>query len=304
MKYFICAIFLCVIISYCHAQKFQPGLNLVKGSTYNLNFSVNSQAGEVVDGQQNTINISYAYKIAFKVLSAADSVYSMEVSISSINMKMAINGFTADIDTKKNDPQDTLSAIMSTIVNKTFSAEITKRGRVKSVTGLDKLLDILASSASADTKHEQAKALFAQSFGPNVFRGKLEAGIAIFPEVPVAKYDKWVVNTAFENTARIAVRVSYQLADVAAGIYIIHGEGTLTSDKDAAPSQVNGMPVRYDLNGSVLSDIRIDKATGWISEAKTKQILMGNMRILDNPKLPGGVVIPITYNTDGAVTNK
>lgn len=304
MKQLLCLLFLMAGALYCNAQKFKPALNLVKDSSYYLNFTVNSQAGEVVDGQQNTINIGYVYKMAFKVLAVSDSVYNMEVTIRSVSMKIEMAGFTTEIDTKKNDPQDTLSTIMSGIVNKPFNTEITKKGRVKSVTNLDKLLDILLNSEPADAKRQQARALFTQSFGLSAFRGSLEAGIAIFPDAPIAKDDKWVINTTFENTARVAVRINYRLTDIAAGLYIIHGEGTLTSEKDAAPSQVNGMPVKYDLNGSVISDIRVDKKTGWIREAKMKQIMMGSMQILDNPKLPGGMTIPITYTTDGVTTNK
>ena len=60
----------------------------------------------------------------------------------------------------------------------------------------------------------------------------------------------------------------------------------------------------YKLNGSLITDIKIDKNTGWINEVKLKQIMKGSIEIQDNPQLPGGMTIPMTFNTDVLTTDK
>ncbi|MEO6630397.1 MAG: DUF6263 family protein, partial [Mucilaginibacter sp.] len=204
-----------------------------------------------------------------------------------------------------NDPQDLTSTMVAAMMNKPFNIEMTKSGRVKSVTNLDKIFAAFDTFTQIDAaKREQVKAMLMQSFGPNAFKGSIEVGTAIFPAGPVAKEGKWVVNTGLQSPVKAMVSVNYQLIDVAAGLYLIHGDGTITSDKNAAPTDVNGMPVKYNLNGSLVSDIRVDEATGWISEMKLKQVLMGDMQILDNPKVPGGMTVPLSFNTDAVTTNK
>lgn len=305
MKHFIYTLLFCAAISYCSAQKFKPALNLANGATYFLNSTVNSAITQTVAGQETKINLGLAFSMAFKVTSTADSVYSMEVSYHSLSMTMDMAGNTVTMDSKKNDPQDLPSTMIAVMMNKPFNIEMTKSGRVKSVTNLDKIFATFDTFTQVDAaRREQVKTMLMQSFGPNAFKGSIEVGTAIFPAAPVAKDGKWVVNTSLESPVKAAVSVNYQLVDVAAGLYIIHGDGTITSDKNAAPTDINGMPIKYNLNGSMVSDIRVDKATGWISEVKLKQIMMGDMQILDNPKVPGGMTVPLSFNTDAVTTSK
>jgi len=305
MKHFIYTLFFCAAVSYCSAQKFKPALNLANGVTYYLNSTANSAITQTVAGTENKVNLNLAFSMAFKVTGTADSVYSMEVSYHSLKMTMDMGGNGISLDSKKNDPQDLPSTMIAAMMNRPFNIEMTKSGRVKSVTNIDKLFAAFDTFTQVDaTKREQVKAMMMQSFGPNAFKGSIEVGTAIFPVNPVAKEDKWIVNTSLESPVKAAVSVNYQLVDVVAGQYIIHGDGTITSDKNAAPANVNGMPVKYNLNGSLVSDIRVDKATGWISEMKVKQVMMGDMQILDNEKVPGGMTVPLSFNTDALTTSK
>ena len=305
MKHFVYTLLFCAAISYCSAQTFKPALNLANGATYYLNSTANSAITQTIAGQEMKINVGLAFSMAFKVTGTIDSVYSMEVSYRSLNMTMDAAGNAITLDSKKNDPQDLPSVMVATIMNKPFNIEMTKSGRVKSVSNLDKIFAAFDTFTQMDAaKRDQVKVMLTQSFGPNAFKGNIEVGTAIFPAAPVAKEGKWVVNTTLESPVKAIVSINYQLVDVAAGLYIIHGNGTITSDKNAAPADVNGMPVKYNLNGSLVSDIRVDKATGWISEMKLKQILMGDMQILDNPQVPGGMTVPLSFNTDAVTTSK
>jgi hypothetical protein len=306
MKHLLYILLLFIAVNYCHAQKFKPALNLTKGNTYYLTTNANSAIVQTVSGQQNQVNLAFNFRMAFKVIGVADTVYNMEVSYQALSMKMDIAGNNIDLDSKKNDPQDVPSSIIAAMMNKPFNLEMTKTGKIKSVQNIDKMVSAaMESFPQIDAaKKEQVKAQFMQSFGPNAFKGSIEMGTAIFPDVPVAKEDKWTVKTQLESPAKAAVTINYQLADIIEGTYLIHGEGTIITDKNAGPVQINGLPVKYNLNGSLISDIRVDKATGWINEVKMKQVMMGDMQILDNPQVPGGMTIPMTFNTDVITTGK
>jgi hypothetical protein len=306
MKYLLYTLLFLVAVNYCNAQKFKPALNLTKGNTYYLTTNAGSVIVQTASGQQNTVNLSFNFKMAFKVTGATDSVYSMEVSYQSLSMKMEMPGNTIDLDSKKNDPQDVPSSIIAAMMNKPFNLEMTKTGKIKSVQNIDKMVSgAMKSFPQIDSaKKEQVKAQFMQSFGPNAFKGSIEMGTAIFPDTPVAKEDKWTVKTQLESPAKATVTITYQLADIIEGNYLIHGEGTMVTDKNAAPTHINGLPVKYGLNGSLISDIRVDKTTGWITEVKLKQAMMGDMQILDSPQVPGGMTIPMTFNTDVNTTGK
>ncbi|MDB5087281.1 MAG: hypothetical protein JWR09_1275, partial [Mucilaginibacter sp.] len=268
MKHLLYPLLFLIAVNYCNAQKFKPSLNLTKGNTYFLTTNATSAIVQTMNGQQNTVNLAFNFRMAFKVISIADTVYNMEVSYQSLSMKMDMGGSTLDLDSKKNDPQDVPSSIIAAMMDKPFNLEMTKTGKIKSVQNIDKMVsEAIKSFPQIDsTKKEQVKAQFMQSFGPNAFKGSIEMGTAIFPDVPVAKEDKWTVKTQLESPAKAAVTITYQLADIIEGIYLIHGEGTMATAKNTEPAHINGLPIKYHLNGSIISDIRVDKATGWISE--------------------------------------
>ena len=305
MKHLLCSLFFIVAVSCCNAQKFKPALNLTKGSTYYLSSNATSEVTQTISSEHTTINLSFAYRMAFKVIDIADSVYSMEVSYQSLNVKMEMPDNTVNFDSKNAEPQDVPSTIIAAMMNKPFNLEITKTGKVVAFKNFEKMIQgVLDGFPQIDTaKKTQFKAMFIQSFGPVAFKRNVEAGTAIFPTGPVTKDEKWTIKTMLESPAKANVSVTYQLADVVEGLYIIHGEGKITSDKSAGPATINGMPVKYNLNGSSISNIKIDKATGWITEMRLRQIMVGDMKILDNPKMPGGASVPITFNIGATTTN-
>jgi hypothetical protein len=64
------------------------------------------------------------------------------------------------------------------------------------------------------------------------------------------------------------------------------------------------MPLKYDLSGTMNTDIKINKITGWIIESKSSQSISGTAYVKDNPKLPGGMSIPMIVNNQIILTEK
>jgi hypothetical protein len=228
----------------------------------------------------------------------------MDASYHSLSTKIEQAAGFINFDSKKNDPQDKPSMAFSAIVNKPLKMEITKSGKVRSVSNADKLIqDAIANVAQLDTTQQaQVKALLLQFFDPEALKGYIEAGASIFPATPVAKDEKWKVDIKRETPTKMVLSISYQLIDVVKDIYMVHGEGTIISDKNASPVKINGMPVKYTLSGSFISDVRLNKNTGWISSFKTTQLMVGDMHIQDNPELPGGISIPVSFNTNEVIS--
>jgi len=299
MKYILNLLLLVVVLTPSQAQKFKPALHLTKGDTYYLVSTGTSAIAQSFNGQENKVNITLSFRMAFKVTDVMDSVYKMEVRYQSLEMKIQMADTTIDMDSKKNSILDVPSSVIGAMMNKPFNIILSKSGKVRSVENIEKMINnVFDGFPQIDTaKKGQIKKQFMQSFGANTFKGILETGTAIFPETAVAKNDNWNVNTSVEAPAKANLQTTYQLIDVTGDFYQIHGDGTLVSDKDAKSAEINGLPVKYNLNGTILTDIKINKRTGWISEVNVKQLISGNVEISDSPKVPGGMTIPMTFNT-------
>ena len=305
MKYLLTLLLLVVMLTTGMAQKFKPSLNLAPRGTYYLLSSGTSAIDQSINGRENKVNLSLSFRMAFKVTSVTDSVYNMEVSYQSLDMKLRMADTVIDMDSKKSSILDVPSSVIAAMMNKPFNILLTKSGNVKSVENAGKMIsDVVDSFPKIDSaKKIQIKKQFMESFGANTFKGILEAGTAIFPGTPVAKYDKWTVNTRVEAPAKASLQTTYQLIDITSDFYQIHGDGTLVSDNDAKPAEINGLPVKYNLNGTILTDIKVNKRTGWINEANVKQLMSGNIEIPDNPKTRGGMTIPMTFNNEVTTTS-
>jgi len=63
------------------------------------------------------------------------------------------------------------------------------------------------------------------------------------------------------------------------------------------------MPVKSDINGFMEAVILVDKTTGWTKQATINQTISGNTEIKDNPKLPGGLIMPTSMRSDIVITD-
>jgi hypothetical protein len=92
--------------------------------------------------------------------------------------------------------------------------------------------------------------------------------------------------------------------DITDDCYLIRGNGIIITDDNAGATSINGLPVKYHLTGTMTCDIEADRSTGWVTELNLNQTMTGDFEIQDNPKMPGGMSIPITINNGQTTTDK
>jgi len=291
---------------YVKAQKNRPLLHLMRGQTYYLESNDTSTSLQSIGGKENKVNTIIYFRTAFSITGITDTLYSLETRYQSLAMKIKLADTTLNMSSEVIIKPDTPSMIMARIVNKPFIVTITSGGKVRSIKNLDKLIaGAFSDFPSIDSvKKKKVTDQFVQAFGEGAVKGLLEMGIAVLPAKPIAKYDRWLLNSMISSPASAQVHTSYQLIDQTPDFYFIRGEGTITSEKASKPGDLNGMPATYDLNGSLLNEIKIDQKTGWIIEIKLKQLIEENIEILDNPKIPGGMTVPMMFTTDMTINGK
>jgi hypothetical protein len=142
------------------------------------------------------------------------------------------------------------------------------------------------------------------SFGEKAFKGNLEMYMAIFPDSFVKKGDKWVIKTQLESGMAAKMETVYELKKITRTYYQIVGNSTLeTIDKDAYV-ETNGMPMKYDLVGTMTSDIKVDRKSRWIKSALVNSDEKGTASIKENPQLPDGLSMPMRIINKVIITEK
>jgi hypothetical protein len=127
--------------------------------------------------------------------------------------------------------------------------------------------------------------------------------MAVFPEKPVVKGGKWTTSVKTTISMPMTVKTTYELVDVTDSYFEIKGDATIITDK-TTPKITGGMPFRYDMTGTIVSDIKADKKTGWITNSKVTQNIKGTATVEDTPNIPGGMSVPMTMTNEMTVTDK
>ncbi|MDB5148758.1 MAG: hypothetical protein JWQ57_2778 [Mucilaginibacter sp.] len=305
MKKILLAGILAIISVSSYAQKVKPALKLIKGNTYYLSTTAHSVVKQTINGQVNNIDMNIDGKMSFKVLNADDSLYYMEVNYTKVGMKMQLPNGNVAFDSDSKDTTNIMARIMAGLTNKPFTASLTKSGRIKSIQNAENMITSMIDGFKEvpAAQKEQLKGQLTQSFGSGALKSNLEMAMSVLPETAVAKNDKWTIKNNLEGAMSARIISVYQLVDITPQSYVIHGNATLETDSTAASKTINSMPMKYNMKGVMVSDVIVDKATGWISSSKIKQNIDGTVEIKDNPKVPGGLTFPMSVVSETSSTD-
>jgi hypothetical protein len=306
MKRIVILLLIVTITQSIFGQKQKLGFNLKVGETYYHVMQSSSTIRQDINGQKINIDVTISGKTAFKVTNLKDTLYDMAVSYERLAMTMKLPNGDMTFNSDKNDDNDIFSTILGAIKGKQFSIKMTKAGKIVEVKNLDSIFESLLDQFPKFTSQQkqQIKAQLLQAYGEKAFKGSYEMVTNIYSNSAVQKGSTWTINTKLESGMAATLLTTYEFKDKIENYNLIIANGKFeTSDKDAY-TQINGMPTRYDLTGTMNSTLKVDVKTGWIIEAKVNQLMSGNAEIKDNPNLPGGLTIPMSLENTMSYSSK
>lgn len=302
MKYLI---LLVLFFANASQAQYRLILNLQKGNTYFQRTSSNLTIEEEVNNQKLNINTTVSGAMSFKVLDKSESYYELEVAYTELGMTMkTANGEMSFSSMKPYDEKDIFSRLLLKMVKHPFHITMQSNGMIKQVSGIDSLWANLITELPEldEAKKTQILDQLKQSYGENSIRGNIEQLTAIFPAEKVRLNDQWQNTIQLKSTMSATVTNHYKLVGYNEQDIDIENHADTKTKEDT--TQINGLPATYRLSGVTDSKIKIDTRTGWISEATINQDLKGNIEIIDNPKVPGGMSIPMEIQSMTKVSNK
>lgn len=294
-----------VIVS-CYAQKERLELNLRKGELYTQNMTSAMTISQTMNGKTSETKVSLSGKTTYKVIDIHDTVYNIEVRYESLSMKMNMPTGTIEFSSDKKDEKDIFSNIMSTMIGKTFMVNMTKSGKINDVQGIESLFSGMFEKLPAmnEAQKKQITNQMMQTYGDKAFRGNMELGLSVFPNTSVSVGDQWVIHTNLQSTMNAGVKTTYELKEINGSYYIIGGKSELKTENNFSTAQPLGMNMKYDLTGTMNSESKIDRESGWIIEARIVQSIKGSASMDNNPQLPGGMTIPMDMHSEITITNQ
>lgn len=298
-------ILLVLVLSSFHMQEAELSLRLEKGKEYRQTSHSNSTVIQHIEGQEMKIGIVIKGSIVFLVTAADNDQYELEARYENLGMSMQMPQGTMEFNSDDDNTQNIFSQIMAAIIDKPFKVIMGKKGQVIDVQNMEDLWDNIINQFDKvpEMQREQIKSQLMNSYGNKALKGNMEMITKIFPENAVSMGDEWAINTQLEAGMEASVDTKYKLTDIASDHVVINGNSTIATSDEEKYMEMGGMQLRYDIQGSMTSEIKVDKASGWIIEAKIDQKMKGHNYVKENPQIPNGMKIPMEIATQQVITN-
>jgi hypothetical protein len=280
-------------------------LNLEKGAIYYQHSSANLTIDEEANGQKTTTRSVVSGVMRFKVMGKSGSQYEMEVAYTELNVTMNTPSGEVTFSTlKPNDDKDIFSKLLKHLINHAFYITMQSNGMIKQVRGVDSLWSGMTREFPDMGEAQKAQLIkqLKQSYGENSIKGNIEQLTAIFPNEKVKLNDEWQDSIHMKSTLSSVITNHFRLVSYNPQFAEIENHANTKTTDDL--TEINGMPAKYHLSGPTESKIKIDSKTGWITEAEIDQHLKGTLEITDNPKIPGGVSVPMEFHIISKITDK
>jgi hypothetical protein len=275
-------------------------LNLTEGKEYRQNTEAKMTMSQTFGGQTMNIAATIRGRMVYLVKSVTPTGYDMDIRYEATAMEMQMPQATVKFDSENPVEGDILSQVLASMINKPFQVQFSKTGRVISIKNIDALFEGAFDKfpAVSEAQKDQIKNQLKQSYGEQAFASNIEMMLAIFPDKPVKIGEKWTVQNKLKSSVNANISTTYQYMEEGADFRKIHGDSKITAEENGEYVNSNGMDMKFNMNGTMISDIKVDKKTGWVLEAKITQDIAGDAHVKANEQMPDGMSIPMTIKTE------
>lgn len=285
-------------------DKYEVRLNLEKGKIYTQRCSAGSTILQTMGAQTASMSLLAKTEVTFKVLDIQNDVYDMEVRYEKLSVTISMQQ-TERLYTTESSEDDMLTKTMQALRYKPFSIKMTKAGKVQEIKGMESLLESILSGYKGMDENtlRKMRSQMTQAFGENTLKGNIELCSAIFPETAVAKGERWMVTGELIGAMVLKVDNSFEIKDMNDQFYQLSGNSKIASQNNDTYAEMNGVKMKYDMKGTMTSDIMIDRKSGWIKKASYNQFISGTAIIKGAANMPEETIVPMTLTSETSITD-
>lgn len=229
--------------------------------------------GSVLNKENGKTRIAYIYK-------------KMSVSSNSAMFSLALNS--------EGDQSDPGNQLLHSLTGKEFITIMDRSGRVTEITGVDKLIEeVIADFPNTSMEAQAYRQTLKETFGGESFSQNIEQLAAYYPDYKLGVGDTWVYENSV-NLPQLEMKMinNATLKSIGSESVIIQ-INTLLQSPENNTLDVQGMKGTMKLEGSQLSEIKVDPKTGIVKEGVVTQEINGEIRMEMNDGGGEPLVIPM-----------
>lgn len=283
-------------------EKVSLQYRLQKGQTYFLRMNTEQKITQVLMGQEITVNQTMGLDARYDIRDVdAQGNMTAQVTIDAVRYRMESPMGRVEYDSQKPAAADPTAQVFSALVGAGYTVKMSPTGELLEVSGLEEMLEgILGRLDALGTSGEQLMQTLRQWFDEKSLAQETGLNTTIYPDYPVAVGESWSKEVSGGGMGIVALEINntWTLRSCQSGVCTIEIRSTAQSATGAAPVEMMGIQVSYDISGDQSGTIQVDEATGWIVHADLKQHFEGKVAVKGGGQgIPSGMNWPITIES-------
>lgn len=288
-------------------EKVELTYNLNEGDSFAQQMTTNADMLMTMMGQPVDVNVKVTFDFTYTVKSIEGNSYNIEIVFDrlaqTIDMPMA--GVKTTIDTgdeaeAADITQEKLKKFYLSMIGKPFAMKMTNKGKIEELSGFDAIIDsmelVMDEMELADEEKEQFKNIIKQSHGSDNFISNFNMSSAIYPDYPVAKGDKWEQEIDYNSGMKLTFHSTYEFLGETDGVYNVSVVADIkTGESEISSMNMMNIATKVELEGSMKSNITINKKTCWHESSSSTMDMSGVMKMEKSEMMPEDIEVPITY---------
>lgn len=268
------------LFSGCGINDTTISLNLKKGEVYKAELTASQKITETVMGQNVDIEVNYGYKFDYAVQNAdKNGIYTIKVTFRNIKLKQVSQYGTIEFDSSAVNASDKGSAFLKALLEQSFTMKIDKFGTVKSIEGIDDIINNSLNKSGADEKLQSSiKSQFEQMLNPDILKQQTEQSMKIYPKKDIKIGDTWSSNVTITKGMPMIIDTNYTLKDLKNGAASVTAHSAIKCNNDSDPIIISGVSCKYILTGEQDGTVNIAIDTGLIQSSEATQNIHGSMK--------------------------
>ncbi len=265
--------------------KYSFELQLKEGGVYKINSNTSNEQTVKMGVQNNSGKDAQSTSMDFVVKEKLKDGYKTEVVIKSMSEKQTAQGKEIALDTNAPMPKSKELQMpwrmQKAIINTPFEVELTNKGKVLKITGLEAIYKKVETEFKKEFKPQELEMIVAnvkQSFNEEMLKKQFEKGINKFPNRSVAIGETWIEENNIPEQ-NVIQKNTYKLEKVENDEVIISSVGIMSQNNEKTDDKA-GMKQSIAMSNSSQGKIIYDASTGWLKSSTTTESIKGKQSIV------------------------
>jgi hypothetical protein len=254
--------------------------NPAKGETYSYRFNTESSIKQTVMGQEIPLNTTIEMLTQMNVKEKKKDEVSVDYFYKEIVMEVFNPMMNIKYDSKSgaagsSEPEKWIAQIFNSLVGKTMNVIFKPDGSVKSISGLQSIMEELQKSMSSDNPAlQQVMNSVLQSFNEDAMKQMFEQSFKFYPDKEVKVGDSWNGDISFAIAGLNSdTKNKYTLKSVKNDIALLDMVSVINMKSDGATA------MEGEISGEQKGEISLNIKTGMLTNSTATQNMKGKLSV-------------------------